>query len=374
MNTDISDKEDVTSSLNRKKFKIYYLKLILFGAILVATSLLVWHYTFGTGNRNLKSPLSEIVNLQFTPASSPSPSPYPFQELTIPYLRQRVYKSRIGDLQKVSEHQNYKSYVTSYDSDGLRINGLLTMPQGERPASGWPAIVFVHGYIPPQNYQTTQNYVSYVDYIARNGFVVFKIDLRGHADSEGEAGGGYYSSDYIIDTLNASAALASSDFVNPDKIGLWGHSMAGNVVFRSFAAKPEIPAVVIWAGAVYTYTDFQAYSIEDGSYQPPPANSERARKRKELFDTYGQFDPQSEFWKQVVPTNYLSDLKGAIQINHAVNDNVVSIEYSRNLMRLLDATSVTHELQEYSSGGHNLTGGSFTQAMQKTVEFFKTHL
>src|SRR5690606_8606887 len=105
--------------------------------------------------------------------------------------------------------------------------------------------------------------------LARNGFVVFKIDLRGHAESEGEAGGGYYGSDYVVDTLNARAALASSDFVNPKKIGHWGHSMAGNVTSRALAAMPEIPAVTIWGGAVYTYSDMQKYGIDDNSYRPP---------------------------------------------------------------------------------------------------------
>ena len=226
----------------------------------------------------------------------------------------------------------------------------------------------------PSSYQTLVNYSSYVDYFAKNGFVVFKIDLRGHAQSEGEPGGAYYSPDYIIDTLNAHSALANSDFVNPDKIGLWGHSMAGNVVSRALAAKPSIPAVVIWAGAVYTYEDFAEFSIQDNSYRPPSEQSESRRKRNELFEKYGQFDPNSDFWKKVPMTNYLDGIKGAIQLNHAVDDNVVEIGYSRNFNGILDKTSIPHELNEYPSGGHNLSGASFSQSMQKSVEFFNKYL
>jgi len=143
------------------------------------------------------------------------------------------------------------------------------------------------------------------------------------------------------------------------------------VVFRSLAAMPEISKVVIWAGAVYTYEDFSQFRISDASYQPPPQTSERRKKRDELFATYGQFDPQSEFWKQVPATNYLDEINGAVQVHHAVDDNVVDINYSRNLISILDATDIPHELFEYPSGGHNLTGSSFTQAMQRSVEFFK---
>ena len=322
----------------------------------------------------LQTPVLEVKTPLFKSQPAPTPTPMPFYELTTPYLRERTYQSSLGPLEKVFENSSYISYLTSYTSDGLKINGQLTQPKGVRPDGGWPAVVFVHGYIPPLEYQTLKNYSQYVDFLAKNGLVVFKIDLRGHANSEGESGGAYFSSDYIIDTLNAYSALSSADFVNPKKIGLWGHSMAGNVVFRAFVAKRNIPTVVIWAGAVYTYSDFSEYSISDNSYQPLPEGSERRRKRVELFETYGEFNLESPFWKMVPATNYLDGVAGAVQVHHVRDDSIVSIEYSRNLMRILDGTSITHELREYPSGGHNITDSSFTEAMQNTVDFFKKHL
>lgn len=344
--------------------------LILLTTLLGIIFSLIFIYPQFTRNR--ASSLINPVNLNSNLV--PSSTPFPFEELTIPYLRQRQYQSSMGGLEKFEENSDYTSYLTSFNSDGLKIFGLLTQPKGEMPSGGWPAIIFIHGYIPPSQYRTTQNYVSYVDYLAKNGLVVFKIDLRGHDSSEGEAGGAYYSSDYIIDTLNARAALGESSFINPEKIGLWGHSMAGNVVFRTMAVKPDIPAVVIWAGAVYTYKDFSEYSISDNSYRPPSQTSERRRRRDELFKAYGQFNPNSGFWKKIPATNYLDEINGAVQIHHAVDDSVVDIRYSRNLMKLLDDTLIPHELYEYPSGGHNLTGASFTQAMQRTVEFFNKYL
>lgn len=150
--------------------------------------------------------------------------------------------------------------------------------------------------------------------------------------------------------------------------------MAGNVVSRALAVKPDIPAIAIWAGAVYTYEDFSKFRIQDSSYKPPDEDSPSRRKRNELFEKYGQFDPNSDFWKQVPMTNYLNDIEGAIQINHTLDDNVVDIRYSRNFNLLLNKTNIAHELNEYTSGGHNFTGGTFNQAMQKTVEFFQKYL
>lgn len=319
----------------------------------------------------------EILETQVRPPDTEgysANSPFPFQELTIPYLRSRKYESKMSELEQITSGSNYTSYLTSYTSDGLKVNGLLTKPSEQMPAGGFPAIIFVHGYIPPASYVTTSNYTSYVDYLARNGFVVFKIDLRGHGNSEGEANGAYYSSDYIIDVLNAREALRDLDFVDPERIGLWGHSMAGNVTLRSFVVAQDIPALSIWAGAVFTYEDLQKFGLNDNSYRPPGMSSERQRKREELFAAHGEFNSNSDFWKMVVPTNYLEGLTGAIQLNHAVNDDVVDVGYSRGLDAILKNANIKSEFNEYQSGGHNITGSAFTQAMQDTVRFFSENL
>ena len=150
--------------------------------------------------------------------------------------------------------------------------------------------------------------------------------------------------------------------------------MAGNVVFRSIAVKTDIPAAVIWAGAVYTYEDFQNYRLNDSSYRPPGMSTTRNARRQKLFDTYGEFSKDSDFWKKVVATNFLKDMKTAIQLHHSVDDSVVNIDYSKNLNNILNNTVIVHEYYEYSVGGHNISGSSFNSAMQRTVDFFKKYL
>lgn len=348
-------------------------KYLIGGIVGLVIVLILGISLFFVSSRNSRTTgVSEVIDEL---SENLSPTPFPFQEMTIPYLRKQTFESKLGPRELISNNGSYSSYLTSYTSDGLKVNGLLTIPDGEEPEGGWPAIVFIHGYIPPTLYETNgESYSSYVDYLARNGFVVFKIDLRGHADSEGQPGGGYYGSDYVTDALNAYSALQNSDFVNPNKIGMWGHSMAGNIVLRSMAVKPEIPAGVIWAGAVYSYLDQRKYGINDNSYRPPQNVTQQRNRRQQLFEKHGSPSAQSVFWQQVAPTNYLNDLKGSIELHHAVDDDVVNIGYSRDLMTALDKTSVPHELFEYDFGGHNISGGSFNTAMQRTSDFFKEKL
>ena len=125
------------------------------------------------------------------------PTPFPFEELTIPYLRDRDYKSSLGDLTKTDESSTHTTYLTSYTSDGLKINGLLTQPKDDMPKGGWPAVIFIHGYIPPTKYKTESNYVSYVNSIARQGFVVFKICLLYTSPFQGVLGTSVSSSSVV---------------------------------------------------------------------------------------------------------------------------------------------------------------------------------
>jgi dipeptidyl aminopeptidase/acylaminoacyl peptidase len=346
-----------------------FANLILVLPLIIVASVISYFVVIRQKSNDI-NPVSSVLDNN----NSVTPTPFPFEEITIPYLRERSYSSHLGQLDKLSENSSYTSFVTSYTSDGLKINGLLTIPKSDVPKDGFPAVIFVHGYIPPMQYRTTQNYVSWIDDLAKDGFVVFKIDLRGHDNSEGNAEGAYYSDAYVVDTLNAYAALQDADFVNPQKIGLWGHSMAGNVLFRSFVVKQDIPAVVIWAGAGFTYSDLTAYRINDNSYRPAPTGSEVTRRRNELREAHGSFDPNNSFWQMVTPINYLDGVTGSLMVNHAVDDAVVSINYGRNLMKILDGTGLSHRLYEYPSGGHNLTGESFTTAIQRTIDFFKSNL
>lgn len=361
--------------MNKNRAKIFIYLLII--GLLIGSGFLVRQYLIRNNRNHLFkniSPVSEKLSLPIKTSSSSPTFPSRFEELTIPYLKQRDYSSNMDELEEYSRNSEYISYLTSYNSEGLNINGLLTKPLGEQPEGGWPAIVFIHGYIPPNQYQTTERYVSYVDYLARNGFVVFKIDLRGHGESEGMPSGAYYSGDYIVDTLKAYSALQGLDFVNENKIGLWGHSMAGNIIVRSITVNTNIPAAVIWSGAVFTYNDFIEYGIDDDSYQPPDSESERRQRRQSLFDTYGRYDPDSDFWSQVTPLNYFEDVNTNLQLHHAIDDNVTSIDYSRNLQSILNDLGKNVELYEYDTGGHNINDPSFKEAMQRTVDFFNNNL
>src|SRR3989338_8477195 len=168
-------------------------------------------------------------------------------ELSIETLRKGIYLgSDITIEETLPQGSNYERYVVSYFSEGNKIYALLTVPMGEKHATGWPVIIFNHGYIPPAEYRTTEKYIAYTDAFSRNGYIVFKSDYRGHDSSEGQAVGGYGSNAYTIDVLNAVASIKKYKDANPKEIGMWGHSMGGFITLRSMVVNKDIKAGVIW--------------------------------------------------------------------------------------------------------------------------------
>ena len=143
------------------------------------------------------------------------------------------------------------------------------------------------------------------------------------------------------------------------------------MLFRSVVVEKEIPKVVIWAGAVYSYSDFVKYGLSDNSYRPAGMSAARQSRRQKIFDTYGQFSESIDFWKKVSGVNYLYGVKTSFQVYHAVDDSVVNVGYSRDLKSILDEKKIPISYYEYKSGGHNINGSSFSEAMRRTVEFLK---
>ena len=326
-------------------------------------------------------------DLKPTSTSSITPSPTPTeivfeigQELTIKYLREmEISGSEIIFHERLSPGYSYVRHLVSYTSEGNQIFGLLTIPFAEPPEGGFKAIVFNHGYIPPDIYQTEERYLAYVDYLARNGFVVLKIDYRGHGNSEGNPSGSYFSPGYTIDAITALKSLQTLDYIDPEGIGMWGHSMAGNLVLRAMLVEPEIKAGVIWAGAVYSYEDFLTYGINDHTYRPPAIpgdleKDEHLRGTRPIFEINGWPDPESAYWQAVSLTENIEYLTSPIQLHHSEDDPVVNINYSHGLAGALLDNGKNYEFFTYDEGGHNIISPWFDQAMLRTVKFFEDNL
>lgn len=294
--------------------------------------------------------------------------------LSIQSLKEGTYPgSNIVIEQTLTPGSNYQRYIASYKSEGLTIYALLTVPNGVKPETGWPVVVFNHGYIPPREYVTTERYLAYTDAFSRAGYIVFRSDYRGHGKSEGEPNS-YGSNGYTIDILNAVSSLKLYKDVDPNRIGMWGHSMGGHITLRAMVVNPDIKAGVIWAGVVASYPDMiSRWRRGTTTPSPFPTTSARGGWRRDFLERYGTPEENPAFWDSISSTTYLSDISGPLQLHHGTADASVPVEFSETLAEKMKIVQKDVELYIYPNDDHNISN-NFGSAMQRSVAFFDKHV
>jgi dipeptidyl aminopeptidase/acylaminoacyl peptidase len=351
--------------MNKTKF------LIFITAVLLIISLRVSYELVKTSRAKAANTLTGMLtNTLGFPKSVDHP-------LSIQTMRKNTYLgSDLTIEETLYPGGNYNQYIASYYSEGLKIFGLLTVPSGTKPANGWPVIIFNHGYIAPTTYVTTERYVAYVDAFARSGYIVFKPDYRGHGSSDGKPEGAYYSPAYATDVLNALSTLKQFKDADPTRIGMWGHSMGGNIILRDIVVDTkDVKAAVIWGGVVGSYDDLMNNWQRRVTYQPPPQEMAlRNTYRQKLTQTYGTPQTNPTFWQAIDPTYFLSDVQTPIQLHTGGSDEEVPIAFSVSLKEKLNKAGKTVEYYNYPDGDHNISSPNFELAMERSIEFFDRYL
>ncbi len=294
-------------------------------------------------------------------------------ENSIVALKARAYPgSQIKLERQLKNGVNYRQWVASYQSDGLKILALLTIPNAKAPKDGFPVIVFNHGYIPPEQYRTTEKYLAYQAGFAKNGYIVFKPDYRGHGFSEGQPSSAYTSPGYTIDVMNAVSTIKTLPQANPNKIGLWGHSMGGYLTLRALILGSGAKAAVIWGGVVAPHLDILKFFAS----RSPAVNSSYKRyalERQKLYATFGNPTENPAFWNALSANTFITKPIAPIQLHHGLSDTVVPVNFSRILAKELKSVGSPVELFTYPGTDHNLSQ-SFGVAMRRSVAFFDRYL
>jgi uncharacterized protein len=237
-------------------------------------------------------------------------------------------------------------------TDGLREYGLMMLPATPKPANGYPAIILCHGYINPQEYLTSEGYLSDMNFYASHGFAVIKPDFRGQGLSlgQGQAEGAYYSMVYNTDVMSLISSLKQTDYIDKTKLNLWGHSMGAYIALRASVISKDIKNAILLSGPVGSFK--QTYL----SYVPPSDenNPLALRIRNQVFSKYGTPAEDTAFWKNASPDSFLDKTSTNIQIHVGSLDPVVPPELSADLDADLNGLHIAHQYYVYQDGRHGL--------------------
>jgi alpha/beta superfamily hydrolase len=107
----------------------------------------------------------------------------------------------------------------SFQSDGLKIAGLIDTPLDYKAAERRPAFIVLHGFGGNKDGRG-QSVVA--KQFAQWGYVTLRIDFRGCGESEGEHGR-IICLDQVTDARNALSYLATRPEVDPQRIARVGN-------------------------------------------------------------------------------------------------------------------------------------------------------
>jgi dipeptidyl aminopeptidase/acylaminoacyl peptidase len=304
---------------------------------------------------------------------SPTPSADP---LTITAIRTRTYTSGpITITSRLGGGSGYTQAVVSFQSDGLTEYALQATPSSPAPSGGYPVIILLHGYVIPSQYRTTGSYYS--DFIAawaRAGFVVIRPDYRGNGDSQGQAVSGHYSPAYTYDVMNLIASLKHYNLVNPARIGLFGHSLGGHLALRTAVSSPDIKATVIANGVVGSFYDLFYNWPNSPAPHDQPASVVTAELNA-LLATHGNPKSDPNFYDSISAINFVSSIRGPVQINQDVGDSTVPKLFADHLNSALLAAGKSVTYYTYPGNDHQLASAeNRISVVNHTTSFFKANL
>ena len=213
-------------------------------------------------------------------------------------------------------------------------------------------------YSGPNSQQVKNNWsLSWLNYLAQEGFIVACIDPRGTA-ARGEE---FRKCTYMQlgkiesdDMIAAAKWLAEKPYIDNKNVGIWGWSYGG---FMSSLCIMKGNDIFTTAIAVAPVTNFKYYdSIYTERYMRTPKENE------------GGYNDNA-------PTHWADKLKGNLLLCHGTADDNVHVQNTYELAECLVQANKQFDMAIYTNRNHGIYGGNTTlQLYTRFVNYLKTHM
>lgn len=134
--------------------------------------------------------------------------------------------------------------AVTFESDGLRLSGIVHIPDDLKAGEQRPAFLVLHGF---GTNKFSASEVAPCIMLTGMGYVTMRFDMRGCGESEGERGR-IMCLEQVEDTKAAHTYLAGRAEVDPDRIGAMGSSFGAAVSVYTAGVYDKIAAVVSSGG------------------------------------------------------------------------------------------------------------------------------
>lgn len=339
---------------------------------------------------------SPIPTIVIAPSSTPT-----IEELIFPYtidgLRQHDFQS--GDIHvrsMLDEDDKFTTYLIDYSSDGLTITGVMQIPVGQGP---FPVILMNHGFFSRSVYSSGDGTDRAAAFLAQQGYITLASDYRSWGDSD--VGNSFFYSGLVIDVINLIHAIPSIKEADPERVGMWGHSMGGGVTMKALTVlgvldtsreeqrdySANVKAAVLYSPVSADFADIIERwgpgclgDVAQGELIVGCNSSDviPADLPREAQDAYLFAASDVDTLREVSPFYHLDQVNVPIQIHYGTEDGKylsgTPPQWSVKLTQGLRDAGKQAELYQYEGEGHSFIGQPWFDFMTRTLRFFDKYV
>jgi len=248
------------------------------------------------------------------------------------------------------------TYGTIKAEDGSELYYRMYKPANMEAGKRYPAILAPYGGPHGQRVKKAWT-VDFNSILAQNGFIVVVMDNRGmwnrglKFESHIKNAMGAVE---VADQVTAANYLASLDYIDGEKIGMWGWSYGGYMTLMSMFKEGDIFKAGV---SVSPVTDWRLYDT---------AYTERY---------LGHPDAPGDVYENSSVFKYVDGFKGDLLLIHGMADDNVFFDNSVKLMATLQNAGKPFELMTYPGKKHGIRGAATRSHLWNlALDFFNRKL
>jgi dipeptidyl-peptidase-4 len=255
----------------------------------------------------------------------------------------RVLNDNDALVKRLAEYQlSAKEFLQIPNENGTLLNAWMIKPLDFDPTKNYPVLMFVYGG--PGSQTVKDQYDAgngfWYQSLAAKGYIIVSVDNRG----TGARGRDFRTQTYqqlgkleTEDQIAAAKWLANQEYVDGDRIGIWGWSYGG---YMSSLGITKGADVFKMAMAVAPVTNWRFYdNIYTERYMRTPQENANG------------YDDNS-------PINHVDKLKGAYLLVHGSADDNVHVQNTMRMISALVAANKQFDLFIYPDKNHGIYGGN----------------
>ncbi|PLW99089.1 MAG: S9 family peptidase [Marinilabiliales bacterium] len=265
--------------------------------------------------------------------------------------------NRLEKLQKKATTE----FFTITTSDNVEMDGWMVKPTDFDPDKKYPVVFYV--YSEPASttvkdvYNVSRN-IHYNGNMANDGYIYISLDNRGTPAPKGRK---WRKSIYrkmgvinIHDQAMAAKEILKWDFVDPDRVAVWGHSGGASATLNLMFQYPEIYKTGIAIAAVVNQLTY------DNIYQERYMGLPQENREDFILGS---------------PITYAKNLEGNLLYIHGTGDDNVHYQNAELLLNELIKYNKQFQFMPYPNRSHSVREGEGTSEHLSTLytNFLKLH-